>query len=86
MVELATFNNKNILSPLKPGQVIKIPVNQIEVKSYKEYTVQKGDSWWGIARTQLGDGFKSKELAEFNNLTTASILNPGMIIKVPLNN
>ena len=84
MTELASFNNKNILSPLKPGQVIKIPVNQIEVKSYREYTIQKGDSWWGIAKKELGDGAKYKYLADYNGMSTDSNIDPGQIIKIPV--
>ena len=41
-----------------------------------EYTVQKGDSLWKIAREQLGNGFRWGEIYEANRET---IRNPNLI-------
>lgn len=47
------------------------------------YTVQSGDSWWGIAEKFLGSGAKMNELATYNGKTINSIIHPGQKIKIP---
>lgn len=89
MYELANYNNLTINSMLKPGQKLKIPNGKNintdpDIKKYKTYIVKSGDSWWGIAQNQLGDGFKYRTLAEFNDLKPDSIIRPGDEIKIPL--
>lgn len=44
------------------------------------YTVQPGDSWWGIAKNQLGDGGLMYQLAELNGKTIGSYIHPGDVI------
>lgn len=53
-----------------------------EFVNYKLYTVKSGDSWWGIAQSQLGDGNKYKELQKFNG--GAFSLHPGDKVKIPV--
>lgn len=50
---------------------------------YTTYTVKPGDSWWGIAQSQLGDGRKYKELAAFNGATPETVLYAGQVLKIP---
>ena len=47
-----------------------------------DYTVQRGDSLWKIARAQLGSGSRYPEIMELNGLTSATIY-PGQILKLP---
>lgn len=47
------------------------------------YTVQPGDSWWRIAEQQLGSGSRMGELLTANGATTATVIHPGQIIKLP---
>lgn len=84
MTYLAGFNGKTTSSMLHPGDKIKIPVSPSSKPSYKEYTVVKGDSWWKIAKTQMGNGAKYGELADFNGVTTSAMLHPGDVIKIPV--
>ena len=59
-------------------------VENIEVKSTsKTYTVQKGDSWWGIAQKQLGNGNRCQELASYNGVTINTVIHPGQTLKIP---
>lgn len=44
------------------------------------YTVQAGDSWYGIARNH---GIDVYELAAFNNASIDSVINPGDTIAIP---
>ena len=83
MAELASYNGKTIFSTINPGQIIRIPITLLPEKKYYEYTIQKGDSWWGIAKSQLGSGARYKELADYNNLSTDAVINPGQVIRIP---
>lgn len=49
---------------------------------YISYTVKKGDSWWKIAQTQLGNGSRYKELMAFNGVKNAT-LRVGQVVKIP---
>ncbi|MEG0895082.1 MAG: LysM peptidoglycan-binding domain-containing protein, partial [Oscillospiraceae bacterium] len=51
-------------------------------RSYVGYTVQKGDSFWAIARKHHCNMFK---LAKINGKTIFSIIRPGDVLKVPEN-
>lgn len=46
------------------------------------YTVKAGDSWWGIAQRELGNGGLMSQLAKLNGKTTASVIHPGDVIKL----
>ena len=83
MDELAAYNGKTTSSMLHPGDVIKIPTTG-KATSYKLYTVKKGDSWWVIAKNQMGNGSKYKELAAYNGKSTDDMLHPGDTIKIPM--
>lgn len=47
------------------------------------YTVQKGDSLWSIADTQLHSGYRWTELAKVNNIDNPGMIFPGMKLTVP---
>jgi len=55
----------------------------VPAKPVKQYTIKKGDSWWRIANEQLGDGSRFAELAKFNDMTPATTIYPGQVIKLP---
>ena len=46
------------------------------------YTVQKGDSLWSIAKKQLGDGTKYKEIAQKNGIANPNRIYPGQVLKL----
>lgn len=46
------------------------------------YTVQKGDSLWGIAQKTLGDGNRYREIMSLNSLTSTTI-HAGLILQIP---
>ncbi len=43
------------------------------IVSAKTYTVQRGDTLWGIAAKELGSGYRYKEIMEMNGLTSTLI-------------
>ncbi|MEI6209337.1 MAG: LysM peptidoglycan-binding domain-containing protein [Desulfuromonadales bacterium] len=66
---------------------LKMRQNQILVKdgvSYREVTVQKGDTLYGISRKYGKDGSSYAETLRFNNIEDPGKLTSGDVIKVPL--
>lgn len=59
------------------------PAPQPEPMAATTYTVKKGDSWWGIAASQLGDGSRYTELAEYNGKKPTDTIYAGQVIKLP---
>lgn len=82
--DLMNANNLNTSSILNIGQILIIPncatppaKTKIENKTY---TIQPGDSIYGIARKL---NINSNDLMNANNLNTSSILNVGQILVLP---
>ncbi len=46
------------------------------------YTVQKGDCLWNIAKKQLGDGAKYKEIANKNGIKNPDLIYPGQVLQL----
>ncbi len=46
------------------------------------YTVQKGDCLWNIAKKQLGNGNKYKEIAKKNGISDPNRIYPGQVLKL----
>lgn len=46
------------------------------------YTVQKGDCLWNIAKKQLGDGTKYREIAQKNGIANPNKIYPGQVLKL----
>lgn len=57
-----------------PRQTTKTPA--------KTYTVKSGDTLWNIAKKQLGDGSKYKDLATLNNISNPNFLTVGQVLKL----
>lgn len=49
----------------------------------KTYTVKKGDTLWNIAKKELGDGTRYKEIAKLNNISNPNKIYPGQVFKLP---
>jgi len=49
----------------------------------KAYIVQLGDSLWKIAKRELNDGSRYKEVAELNNIQDPNRLTIGMVLQLP---
>ncbi len=48
----------------------------------RSYTVKSGDTLWGVAQSQLGDGGRWKEIMQANNLQSRE-LSAGQVLKLP---
>lgn len=82
MNELAAYNGKTTSTMLHPGNILKIPTTAT-ASSYKTYKVVKGDNWWSIAKKQMGNGARYKELAAYNGKSSDDIIYPGDTLKIP---
>ena len=85
IVELNDIENPNLIYP---GQKLRItessntnlnPVNQNENLQYSTYTVQRGDTLWGISRRF---GVSVKYLVRLNGIVNPRLIYPGRILKI----
>jgi len=74
------INNKNILSP---GQIIKMPLNNLQVTKEVDYithTVKKGETLWSIAQNyNLG----INSILAINDFVNPHLISIGQEIKIP---
>lgn len=54
-----------------------------EYAEYYEYTIKKGESWWGIASRETGKGSNYSKLQSYNNWSSNKALIIGAKIKIP---
>ena len=59
----------------------KITLPKIEVQTIK-HTVVKGDNLWNVALRYCGSGFAWTNIATYNNLPNASVIEPGLILTI----
>lgn len=60
----------------------KAPEKASASTAYATYTVKKGDSLWKIARKQLGNANRYKEIQTLNNMN-GDLIHVGQVIKLP---
>ena len=58
------------------------PSSQGEGNKERTYTVKPGDSLWGIAEREMGNGMLYEDLKRYNNLHDYTIY-PGQVLKLP---
>ncbi|MEE0252425.1 MAG: LysM peptidoglycan-binding domain-containing protein [Acutalibacteraceae bacterium] len=76
--ELAVLNGISDPNIIHVGQVLVVSQNS----SSHIYYVQAGDSLWGIAQSQLGDGTRYQEIKALNGLSDDTIY-PGQALQLP---
>lgn len=54
-----------------------------ERREETSYTVEKGDTLWGICRRTYGDGSLAWKLAEANGIKNANLIFPGQAVRLP---
>lgn len=72
-------------APTAPAQPAK-PAPKAPAQTAATYTVGGSDTLWGIARKQLGDGNRWKEIYELNKdvIQNPNVIVPGMKLKMPV--
>lgn len=58
-------------------------VQREEKPKATEYTVVSGDSLWAIAKRELNDGSRYKEIAELNGIKDPNSISPGQVLNLP---
>ena len=49
----------------------------------RTHVVQPGESFWAIARVEMGSGTLYKQLAEYNGMEVTDVIHPGDVLKIP---
>ncbi len=65
-----------------PPQAIEKTMQEV---SQNTYTVKDGDTLWSIAEEKLGSGFEWKQIADTNNISDPTNVNPGTKLTIPKN-
>lgn len=86
--KIAKENNITNPNKIEVGQTLKIPATgkttAIDTKiEYTKYTVQKGDSLWKIAQSELGNANLWVEIAKINKLKNPSTIHAGNVLEIP---
>ena len=91
--ELARINGIDPNDYIYPGQVLKLRADAPEEPEPEKpeptpprddvYTVEPGDTLWGIAQKQMGKGWKWWRIAEANDLKDPYTIYPGQTLVIP---
>jgi nucleoid-associated protein YgaU len=65
---------------LQPPPGLTVPQKAPQTVTVHTYTVQPGDSLWGIAQARCGSGSAYTALAQANHIGDAGVISPGQII------
>ena len=67
------------VEPVEPDRPVE-PILVVLEPARKTYTVQSGDSLWGICARELGNGGKCWDVARKNSIADPSNIQPGQVI------
>ncbi|MEE8106447.1 MAG: LysM peptidoglycan-binding domain-containing protein [Planctomycetota bacterium] len=94
---IAAANPKVRIRLLQVGQLLVIPnpdgyfrgssrsKSKPRAKTgHRTYRVKEGDSFWTIAKHQLGDAMRGNEIQNLNPRVSPKRMRPGMVLKIPL--
>lgn len=70
------LHSVELVEPVEPKPIENKPTEDIT------YTVQKGDTLWGLAKKYLGDGVKWRKIMYYNNLSS-TLIRVGQVLKIP---
>ncbi len=81
-------NDKPMLNEVRPvdsadEEAVGFTPPLSESSSSRTYIVQKGDTYWRIAATQLGNGHRWKEIESLNPGVNMNALKVGQSINIP---
>ena len=68
-----------------PAAASPEPERPAEQPQAKTYTVKSGDCLWNIAKKQLGDGSRWKEIHDLNRdkISNPNLIHPGLVLVMP---
>lgn len=77
--QLCQWNNISNPNLIYPGQVLVIYSSNPFSRAYHTYTVQSGDTLWGIAQRF---GVTVQDLCNWNNISNPNLIYPGQVLTV----
>lgn len=90
MKEVRHYGTKIMNFAIVPEQPIPAaaspePERPAEQPQAKTYTVKSGDCLWNIAKKQLGDGSRWKEIHDLNRdkISNPNLIHPGLVLVMP---
>jgi membrane-bound lytic murein transglycosylase D len=78
---LIRWNNIKQSKIIQPGTKLTVWQSKSLVAQHKKYQVKNGDNLWNIAKANQ---VSAKHLASYNKLSLKSYLQPGQMLKIPL--
>ena len=69
--------------PVAPDETATVETPAGTEKAPKVYTVQKGDTLYGIARKLYGDQRRYKDIAKLNGIANPDLIYVGQVLKIP---
>lgn len=73
---------KSIRYSIKGNTMVEQGQERQTKQSAATYTVQKGDCLWNIAKKQLGNGARYREIAQKNGIADPNRIYPGQVLKL----
>lgn len=71
-----------VVTDTKKGTAKEVKTRESDKETPSSYTVKSGDSLWKIAKLQLNDGTKWKDIAEKNGIKPPYTIKPGQVLKL----
>ena len=71
-----------VVTDTKKGTAKEVKTRESDKATPSNYTVKSGDSLWKIAKLQLNDGTKWKDIAEKNGIKSPYTIKPGQVLKL----
>ena len=71
-----------VVTDTKKGTAKEVKTRESDKATPSSYTVKSGDSLWKIAKLQLNDGTKWKDIAEKNGIKSPYTIKPGQVLKL----
>lgn len=85
-LELKEYKQNSTKTVAASSSTMKIASTQasrpVEKVTPKTYTVKSGDTLWGIAKRELGDGSQYSYLASKNGIQNPNLIYPGQVIQL----
>ena len=71
-----------VVADTQKGTAKEVKTRESDKATPSSYTVKSGDSLWKIAKLQLNDGTKWKDIAEKNGIKSPYTIKPGQVLKL----
>lgn len=81
--EYIAIKEQKLVSSSKDDSTYTVNTNRTVKETPKTYTVKSGDTLWKIAKRELNDETKYKDIMQLNNIVDPKKLKIGAVLKLP---